>query len=64
MTHSKPFTLVAALIFLAMALVHVYRLVTPFQVVFGSQTVPQSVSWIGVIVPAILSFMLFKESKS
>lgn len=64
MTRSKPFTLIAALIFLAMALLHAYRLMTHFQVIFGSHTIPQWASWVGLIVPAILSWMLFKESKS
>lgn len=64
MTSSRPFTMIAALIFLAMALMHAYRLMTHFQVVFGSHVIPQWVSWIGIIVPAILAWGLWKESKS
>ena len=63
MTSNKPFTTIAALIFLVMALLHAYRLATHFQVVFGSHVVPQWVSWIGVLVPAILAWGLWKESK-
>ena len=32
---TRPFTWIAALIFALMALVHVYRLVTHFQIVVG-----------------------------
>lgn len=64
MTSSRPFTMIAALIFLAMALMHAYRLMTHFQVVFGSHVIPQWVSWIGIVVPAILAWGLWKESKS
>ncbi|MGH6659192.1 MAG: hypothetical protein ACREBM_06025 [Sphingomicrobium sp.] len=64
MTGNKPFTTIAALIFLVMALLHAYRLATHFQVVLGSHTVPQWASWVGIIVPALLAWGLWKESKS
>ncbi len=63
MTGTKPFTTIAALIFLLMALVHAYRLATHFQVVMGSHTIPQWASWIGLIVPAILAWGLWQESR-
>jgi hypothetical protein len=59
----KPFTMIAAVIFGLMALLHVYRLVTHFQVIFGSHTIPQNVSWIAVIVLAGLSYGLFREAR-
>jgi len=59
----KPFTTIAAAIFGLMALLHVYRLVTPFQVTVGSHAVGQQVSWIAVIVTAALSYGLFREAK-
>jgi hypothetical protein len=55
--------LIAAIIFLAMALVHLYRLATHFQIVIGSHAIPMSVSWIAILVTALLSVMLFKESR-
>ena len=64
MTTSRPFTMLAALIFLAMALIHAYRLMTHFQVVLGSHVIPMWVSWLGIIVPGILALMLFREAKS
>ncbi len=64
MTGSRPFTMIAALIFLVMALVHGYRLATQFQVVMGRHVIPQWVSWVGLVVPAILAWGLWKEAKS
>jgi len=62
MTARKPFTLIAAAIFGLMALLHAYRIVTHFQVIVGSNTVPQEVSWVALIVSAGLSWMLLRES--
>jgi hypothetical protein len=59
----KPFTTLAAVIFGIMALVHVYRLVTPFAVTVGNHTIGQEISWVAVIVTAVLSYGLFREAK-
>ena len=59
----KPFTTIAAVIFGLMALLHIYRILTHFQVIVGSHTIPQNVSWIAVIVLAVLSFGLFREAR-
>ena len=63
MTQTRPFTLIAAIIFLAMAVVHLYRLATHFRIVAGSHEIPMSVSWIAIVVTALLSVMLFRESR-
>lgn len=63
MGNHKPFTLIAAVLFGLMALLHAYRIATQFQVIFGSHTIPQNVSWIAVVVLALMSYMLFKESR-
>ena len=60
---TRPFTLIAALIFALMALLHVYRLFTHFQVILGSHTIPMWVSYAGVIIPALLSWMLCREAR-
>ena len=60
---ARPFTLIAAIIFGLMALVHVYRIFTHFQVVVGSHTIAQEVSWVAVIVTAVLSYGLFREAR-
>ena len=47
---ARPFTLIAAVIFGLMALVHVYRIVTHFQIIVGSHPMPMAVSWIALVV--------------
>ena len=64
MTRTRPFTLIAAIIFGIMALLHIYRLVTDFQVVLGSHVMPQWLSIVGILVTGILSIGLFRESRS
>jgi hypothetical protein len=64
MTRSRPFTLVAAILFALAALVHVYRLFTHFQLVAGSHTIPQWASYVAIIVAAVLAIGLYRESKS
>jgi len=60
---AKPFTMIAALLLLIVAVAHVYRLFTGFSVVVGGAEVPLWVSWPGAIVPALLAVMLFTESR-
>jgi hypothetical protein len=60
---TRPFTLLAAVIFAVMALLHIYRIFTHFQVILGSHVVPQGASWIAVLVTGLLSLMLFREAK-
>lgn len=63
MAGRKPFTVIAAIIFLLMALLHAYRIATHFQVVVGSHTIAQGVSWIAVIVLVALSYGLLREAR-
>jgi len=60
---NRPFTWIASAIFALMALVHVYRLITHFQIMIGSHTIPESVSWVAVVVTAGLSWMLCREAR-
>ena len=60
---SKPFTMIAALIFFAVALLHVYRIFTHFQVVLGSHEIPLWVSYFGVVIPALIAILLLRESR-
>ena len=62
MARNRPFTLIAAIIFGLMTLVHVYRIMTHFQVIVGSHTIAQDVSWVAVLVTAVLSIGLFREA--
>jgi hypothetical protein len=59
----KVFTLTAAVIFGLIALLHAYRVATHFQVVVGSHAIAQEISWIGLIVAAVLSYGLFREAR-
>jgi protein-S-isoprenylcysteine O-methyltransferase Ste14 len=64
MTRTKPFTMIAAIIFAIVALVHLYRLFTHFQVVFGSHSIPMWLSYVGVVVPGLLAILLYRESRA
>ena len=63
MTARKPWTTLAAAIFLLMALVHIYRLVAPFAITIGGTVVPQSVSIAALLVTLPLALMLFREAR-
>ena len=60
---AKPFTMVAALVLLVVAAAHAYRLVAGVTVIVGGHDVPLWVSWPGAIVAALLSAMVFVESR-
>jgi len=64
MTRSRPFTTFAAIIFAIIALAHLYRLFTNFQIILGSHSIPIWMSYAGVLIPAILAVMLFRESRN
>lgn len=59
----KPFTTIAAVIFAVIALIHLYRLVRPFEVIVGGAMVAQWVSVLGLIIGAGLAFALWRESR-
>lgn len=63
MTARHPFTMLAAAIFALMTLVHIYRLIVGFDVSVGGTHLPQSISWIALIVTALLATMLFREAR-
>jgi hypothetical protein len=59
----KPFTMLAALVFLAVAAAHAYRVYAGWAVVAGPYDLPMWVSYAGVIVPLFLSYMLMREAR-
>jgi uncharacterized integral membrane protein len=63
MSTRRPFTLLAAAIFAAMALVHLYRIATDFQIIVGSHTLPLSISYLAIVVTGVLAVMLNRESQ-
>jgi hypothetical protein len=58
----RPFTLIAAIIFALIALVHAYRIMTQFQVVVGTHVIGQGVSWVALVITGALSIGLFREA--
>ena len=60
---NRPFTLLAAAIFALMALVHLYRIVTHFQIIIGSHEIPLPASWLLIAISGVLSVMLYRESR-
>ena len=63
MSTRKPFTLLAAAIFALMALGHIYRIATDFQIIVGSHSLPMSVSYLALVITGILAVMLYRESQ-
>lgn len=63
MTRSHPFTLIAAAIFLLMALVHAYRLAIGIPITIGNAVISQGLSWLGLIIAGGMSFGLFREAR-
>jgi len=60
---SKPFTVIAAIIFLIVAAAHAYRAYTGVTVVVDGHEVPMMASWIGGVIAALFGIMLLVESR-
>jgi hypothetical protein len=52
----KTFALVAGVVFGAVTLVQILRIVMAWQVMIGGQAVPMWFSWIAIVVAGFLSF--------
>ena len=59
----KPFSKIASILFALVALLHLARVIFDNQLLIDEVEIPMWISVIGFIVPAILSFGLWKESK-
>lgn len=51
------FSRVAGTVFVLVALVHLYRLVSDFPIQVGSLAVPHGASWVGVLVAGTLGLL-------
>ena len=60
---NRPFTWIASAIFALMALVHIYRVIKPFEVTIGSCHLPQWASIVGAAFAGVLSWMLCREAR-
>ena len=59
----KLFTSLAAVLLLAVAAAHAYRLYAHISVVVGSHDIPLWVSWPGAIITGLLGVMVLVESR-
>jgi len=59
----KPFTAIAAVIFVLMALVHVFRLAFGWQITIQGSVVPMWVSVLGTVIAGGLAVLLWRESR-
>lgn len=65
MSHSHKFPLVVGgIIFILMALAHLYRIVYGISIVVNETPVPMSISWIAVVVSTLLGIWFFKSCSS
>ena len=60
----RPFTTLAVFLFGLIALVHLYRLIRPFEVDVAGTAIPQWASLVGLIVAGGLALMLWRESRA
>ncbi len=59
----KTGTLLAIIVFIVVALAHLYRLVTGAELLLNGEIVPQWISVPGVLLPGLIAWLLWKESK-
>ncbi len=59
----NTFSLVAGVIFLVMAIMHVLRLVLKWEAVINGRTVPMWVNWVGVPITGYLAYEGFRLSQ-
>lgn len=58
------FTLISAVFFLIISLLHLARLIFGVQITMNEHVIPVWLSLFGFLVPLFLSIMLFKEGKA
>jgi Na+/H+ antiporter NhaA len=59
----KTGSLLAVIVFVLVAIAHLLRIIGGVEITVGETSVPQWVSVGGVIVPGLIAFLLWKESK-
>lgn len=47
--------LVSGIVFLLIALVHLYRVISPFPIMIGSTPIPEAASYVGLIIFGLLA---------
>ena len=59
----KTGTLLAIIVFTLVTIAHLLRVVDGTQIVVGGTTIPMWVSYPGALVPGLIAFLLWKESR-
>jgi len=57
--NKRTYFLISGLVFAIVALVHLWRIISQFEVVIGTWSAPMVVSWVGFIAAGILSYCGF-----
>ena len=60
----KPFTTIAVALFALVAVVHLLRLFTGWEVVLNGFVVPTWVSFPGLVVAGVLAVMVWRETRA
>ena len=58
---SRPFTIIGAIVLLAVALAHIFRIAAGVAVMIGSHDIPMVASWIAAAVAAFIGMMTIIE---
>lgn len=58
----KPFTNVAIAIFILIAVLHLLRLIYGWEVTLNSVVIPMWVSVMGLLIPGVLAYFLWREA--
>jgi len=59
----KPFTSIAAALFLALAAAHAWRILFAIPVTIGETSIPTWTSAVALVVTLVLSVMLWREAQ-
>lgn len=59
----KLFTRIGSIIFAIVSLAHLLRLLFNSEIIIGGWVAPMWISWVGMIIPGVLSVLLWYESK-
>lgn len=59
----KPFTVIAIIIFVIVALLHLARYLLGWEILVNSVAIPMWISLTGFVIAAVLAVMLWREMK-
>jgi len=57
--NKRVYFFIVSSLFGLVAIVHLLRIINQFQVVIGTWSTPMAVSWVGLIIPGLLSYLGF-----